>query len=119
MADKIFYTAAACCAAYFVMVAVYTGMASKFHLIWLCFAGILLLLGILAARQQAGAIQIPLWLRAAFGVVCAALFCSSRMVSEVIISKSCPANVMIIRSIGMSTAVTTMMDSLLRMLSLW
>ena len=33
------------------------------------------MLGILAARQQAGAIQIPLWLRAAFGVVCAALIC--------------------------------------------
>ena len=86
MADKIFYTAAACCAAYFVMVAVYAGMASKFHLIWLCFAGILLLLGILAARQQTGAIQIPLWLRAAFGVVCAALICLFLWAETLVIS---------------------------------
>ena len=38
MADIIFYTAAICCGIYFVAAAVYTGLTSKFHLIWLCFA---------------------------------------------------------------------------------
>ena len=44
------------------------------------------MLGILAARQQAGAVQIPLWLRAAFGVVCAALICLFLWAETLVIS---------------------------------
>lgn len=86
MADKIFYTAAVCCGIYFVAVAVYTGLASKFHLIWLCFAVLLGVLGRIAGLQQAGEIQIPLWVKITAGAVCVAAACLFIWAEALIIS---------------------------------
>lgn len=86
MADKVFYTAAACCGIYFAAVAVYTRLASKFHLIWLCFAGALGILGWIAGLQQSGELQIPLWIKIVFGAICAAAVCMFGRAEALIIS---------------------------------
>ena len=87
MADIIFYTAAICCGIYFVAAAVYTGLTSKFHLIWLCFAVLFGALGGIAGLQQTGEIQIPLWVKITAGSVSAAAACLFFWTEALIISR--------------------------------
>lgn len=59
MTNKIFNFLAIICFVYFLIIALYTGLVSKFHLIWLFFSIIFAVLGKVCIWQQNGMIHIP------------------------------------------------------------
>ena len=82
----IFYLLSAVCGMYFLMVALYTGLNSKFHLIWLFFAVALFLFGRLYNLNKAEKIHIPQRVSGLCGAFCFCLLLIFLMIVFQIIS---------------------------------
>lgn len=82
----ILYILAVVCIVYFVILAFYTGLASKFHLIWLAGGIFLLVLGKLTGMNYAGVIQIPKAVTVIFVGICIAAAVVFVWVEAIIIS---------------------------------
>ena len=70
MANKVLNLMAMICFTYFVIVAIYTGLASKFHLVWLVLSVTFALMGKVYNWQQSGLIHIPRIISVIFCVIC-------------------------------------------------
>ncbi len=72
MGSMIMYILAVICIVYFVVLAFYTGLASKYHFIWLAGGIFLLAFGKLVGMNHAGVIQIPKAVTVIFVGICIA-----------------------------------------------
>lgn len=81
----ILYVIAIVCIAYFIAVAIYTGLTSKFHVIWLLIGAVLIVIGYLYGLQRRQIIHIPNGLLIAFGIIVVVFFVAFGTVEGVII----------------------------------
>ena len=86
IASRILYILSALCIVYFAVLAVYTGLKSEFHFIWLAGGIFLLILGKICGLQHTGAIHVPGAVVRVFLVICIAIMIVFVAVEAVIIS---------------------------------
>lgn len=86
MESGIMYILAVICIIYFIALAVYTGLRSEFHFIWLAGGIFLLALGKICGLQRAGVIHVPIVIVRLFWGICIALLIVLISVEAIIIS---------------------------------
>lgn len=67
--SMVLFVIAVLCVAYFILIAVYTGLGSRFHFVWLGIAAVLVLFGILFSLHHMEQIHIPNAVLILLGVV--------------------------------------------------